>query len=154
MINIQFLDGSLLQETGELDTQLREAAQAVIATAEFEVEAELTIVISDDAHLEALNREYMGIDAPTDVLSFAVHELEPDTGALYLGDIIISYSQAELQARASHHTLAEELCLLVVHGGLHLLGYDHGLEEERRVMWQRQDQILADIGRSIRSPQP
>ena len=106
---------------------------------------ELTIVISTDAHLQELNRQYLGIDAPTDVLSFPVGEVDPESEALYLGDIIISYPRALAQAEAAGHPVQAELRLLAVHGTLHLLGYDHAEEDEKALMWKAQDEILAKL---------
>jgi len=110
----------------------------------------LTCVISRDEQLQALNREYRGLDEPTDVLSFSANEgsefITPEDQAPYLGDIIISLQTAERQASEAGHPLEKELALLAVHGCLHLLGYDHADEAERARMWQVQDQILKQLG--------
>jgi probable rRNA maturation factor len=131
---------------------LERAAQAALDMAGASTEAELSIVISDDAYLRALNQQYLGIDAPTDVLSFPANELDPDSGGMYLGDIILSYPRAQLQAAAGGHSLQDELRLLVVHGVLHLLGYDHADETERANMWGIQAEILRRLGSSISAP--
>ncbi len=112
---------------------------------------DLSIVIEDDAHLQALNKEFLDIDAPTDVLSFPSGEEVPDpeTGRVYLGDVIISYPRAEEQSMAAGHTLLAEMQLLVVHGVLHLLGYDHAESEEKARMWVTQAEILHDLGVTI-----
>lgn len=109
-------------------------------------EGGLTVVLSDDAHLRELNREYLGIDQPTDVLSFPAFETDPDSGEAYLGDVIISVPRAEMQARASGHSLEAELQLLVVHGVLHLLGHDHAEPEARAGMWAVQAAVLRRLG--------
>lgn len=113
-------------------------------------DGDLTIVLSDDAHLQALNRQFLGIDAPTDVLSFTGGDADPETGVDYLGDVIISYPRARLQASAGGHPLEEELQLLVVHGVLHLLGYDHADEQQKDEMWAVQAQVLESLGCSLR----
>ena len=87
---------------------------------------DITILLTDDAQLHELNRDYLGIDRPTDVLSFPASETDPETGDRYLGDIIISVGRAQAQASAAGHPLEAEAQLLVVHGVLHLLGHDHG----------------------------
>jgi probable rRNA maturation factor len=112
---------------------------------------DLSIVVEDDAHLRTLNKEFLDIDAPTDVLSFPSGEEDPDpdTGRVYLGDVIISCPRAEEQASAAGHPLIAELSLLVVHGVLHLLGYDHGEPEEKEQMWAAQAATLRDLGVSI-----
>jgi probable rRNA maturation factor len=102
--------------------------------------------------LQELNRRYLEIDAPTDVLSFPAGELNPESGAIYLGDIAISYQRAQAQAALAGHPIEAELQLLVVHGVLHLLGYDHIESSEKAAMWEIQDQVLAALGSSIRSP--
>lgn len=109
-------------------------------------EAELTIVLTDDTRLRELNRDYLGIDAPTDVLSFPASETDPETGAHYLGDILVSVARARAQAEAAGHPLESELQLLVVHGVLHLLGYDHAQAEEKARMWKTQAEILEGLG--------
>lgn len=125
--------------------QLIERA-GLAALAHQSADGELTVVLTDDAQLRQLNREYLGVDSATDVLSFPASELDPDTGRAYLGDVVISVPRAEAQARASGHPLASEVQLLVVHGVLHLLGHDHGQAEERARMWTAQAQVLQGIG--------
>lgn len=107
---------------------------------------DLTVVLSDDDQLRELNRDYLGIDAATDVLSFPAEETDPDTGTAYLGDIIISVRRAEAQAHAAGHPLAAEVQLLVVHGVLHLLGHDHGEPEAKARMWTAQAEVLRRLG--------
>lgn len=108
-------------------------------------DGELSIVLTDDARLQELNRDYLGIDAPTDVLSFPASETDPQTGARYIGDILISVPRAQSQADAAGHALESELQLLVVHGVLHLLGHDHADQEEKKRMWQAQAEILQSL---------
>ena len=107
---------------------------------------ELTVVLSTDEQLRQLNHQYLGIDASTDVLSFPAAESDPDTGATYLGDVIISVPQAAAQARAHGHPLESEVQLLVVHGVLHLLGHDHAATEEKVRMWSAQAEVLKRLG--------
>jgi probable rRNA maturation factor len=115
-------------------------------------EADVTLVLSNEAQLQQLNRDYLGIDAPTDVLSFPSGEIDPETEAYYLGDILISYPRAEAQSLAGGHTLEAELQLLVVHGILHLSGYDHAEFADKMAMWKLQGEILSRIGSPIRGP--
>ena len=123
------------------------AAQAALSLARLsETGNDLSIAIEGDDALQALNRQYRQIDAPTDVLSFESDETDPDTGNRYLGDIIISLPRAEAQAAAAGHTVEVELQLLVVHGVLHLLGHDHGEEEEKARMWAAQRAALDQLG--------
>jgi len=110
------------------------------------LESELSIVLTDDARLQQLNRDYLGIDAPTDVLSFPASETDPETGACYIGDILISIPRAQAQAVTAGHPLESEVQLLVVHGVLHLLGHDHAQAEEKALMWKAQAEILEHLG--------
>ncbi len=110
--------------------------------------ADMTIVLTDDAQLHELNREYLGIDAPTDVLSFPAAESDPETGTPYLGDILISIPRAKQQAEAAGHSVEAEVQLLVVHGTLHLLGHDHAEAGEKARMWQAQAEVMSQLGLS------
>lgn len=125
---------------------LERAARAALAHEAESLDSELTIVLTTDARLQELNRDYLGIDAPTDVLSFPASELDPETGARYVGDILISIPRAESQVLAASHPLESEVQLLVVHGVLHLLGHDHAEVQEKARMWKVQAEILAELG--------
>jgi probable rRNA maturation factor len=114
--------------------------------------SDLSIVIGNDALLQGLNLKYRHTDAPTDVLSFPSGEVDPDTSTLYLGDVVISLPRAQEQASAEGHPLAEELQLLVIHGTLHLLGYDHEETTDKQKMQVIQDAILKNLGLSLKSP--
>ena len=111
-----------------------------------------TLVIAGDEHLQELNRSFLGIDSLTDVLSFADGDVDPDTNRLHLGDVVISYPRALAQATAGGHPVDAELQLLVVHGTLHLLGFDHTEEQDKIRMWARQTEILTRLGCPITSP--
>lgn len=125
---------------------LERAAQAALAHESESLDSELSIVLTDDARLQQLNRDYLGVDAPTDVLSFPASETDPETGARYIGDILLSIPRAQAQAGAAGHALESEVQLLVVHGVLHLLGHDHGEPEEKARMWKAQGEILKSLG--------
>ena len=139
-----FSDPSLLKRAAQLtlttSTVLSAGSQSVAA------DTDLTIVLTDDAQLRKLNREYLGVDAPTDVLSFPASEADPETGAAYLGDILISVPRAEAQAQAAGHSVEDEVQLLVVHGTLHLLGHDHAEAVEKARMWRAQAEVLGRLG--------
>jgi len=123
---------------------IERAAQAALAHES--AEGDISVVLADNPRLRELNREYLGIDAPTDVLSFPASETDPETGAHYLGDILISVPRAEEQAQSAGHALEAEVQLLVVHGVLHLLGYDHAEAKEKAKMWKAQAEILGSLG--------
>ena len=142
MINIDnqqdFLESVLLERAARLVLEFESAP----------ANADMTIVLTDDAQLHELNREYLGVDAPTDVLSFPASETDPETGAPYLGDILISIPRATQQAQAAGHPVEAEVQLLVVHGTLHLLGHDHAEAEEKVRMWKAQAEVMSRLGLS------
>jgi probable rRNA maturation factor len=124
---------------------LQSAAVEALRLAGAKPDAEITIVLTDDQELCGLNRQYLGIDAPTDVLSFPADFIDPDSHHPYLGDILISVERAVRQAEQHNHSAQKELLLLVVHGVLHLLGHDHAEQAEKDRMWALQDQILSHV---------
>ena len=125
---------------------LERAAQAALKHEFTDQEVDLSIVLTDNARLHELNLNYLGVDSPTDVLSFPASETDPESGARYLGDILISIPRAQAQAEAAGHALESEVQLLVVHGVLHLLGHDHAEPEEKNHMWKAQAEILESLG--------
>lgn len=119
-------------------------AERVLA-AESVDESELGILVTDDEQVRELNRKYAGEDEATDVLSFSLLEGEefvsPD-GVTRLGEVIISYPTAERQASEAGHSVADEVSHLLVHGILHLLGYDHAEPDDEQKMRAREDELL------------
>jgi probable rRNA maturation factor len=126
------------------------AAEATLAHAGA-APAALTVLLVDGEHIARLNREFLGEDKPTDVLSFPAGEAMPGMDD-YLGDIAIAIPVAAEQARAAGHELLEELALLTVHGVLHLLGHDHVTRSQQQEMWRLQDDVLAELELPVRSP--
>ena len=125
---------------------LENAAQVALHHQAVADNAVLSIVITDDQHLHQLNKQFRDVDAPTDVLSFPAGHVDPENGTRNLGDILISFPRAESQAAAADNSFMEELQLLVVHGILHLLGYDHASDDEKELMWLAQAEILGQLG--------
>jgi probable rRNA maturation factor len=153
MINIQIADQiELGSDATELSGMLETAALTALKLAGAELAAELTIVLTDDAQIQELNNQFLGLDAPTDVLSFPAGELDLDSDELYLGDIVISVPRARAQASAGGHAYQEEMQLLAVHGVLHLLGHDHGEPDEKQRMWALQSKALAVLGCKLSPP--
>lgn len=128
---------------------IKAAAKAVLTIESVDLSNEISIVIDGDAAIQALNQQFLGVDAPTDVLSFPSDETNPETGSPYLGDIIVSYPRAKQQAESASETISDELQLLVVHGMLHLLGYDHAEPDEKAAMWAVQQKALNHLGCQI-----
>ena len=114
---------------------------------------EVSLVVTDDAEVHQLNREYRGVDRPTDVLSFPQDEPVGDKFPLVgpaprpLGDIVISGDRVRAQAADYGHSQRRELAYLAVHGLLHLLGFDHETESEREIMRRAEESALAEIPR-------
>ena len=108
-------------------------------------DTDITIIIEDDPFIQKLNRQYRGINSPTDVLSFDIDHIDPETGRRYLGDIIISAETASRQAQEHGVQIMDEIRLLIVHGILHLFGFDHSSPEEEREMWSKQEEIINRI---------
>jgi probable rRNA maturation factor len=137
------------------ETNLRRAAMGTLIHQNI-LSGEIAVVISDDQALQALNRRYRDVDAPTDVLAFPNEGRGPFVGAAgqprYIGDVIISYPRAAGQAAEAGHSTQAELMLLVVHGVLHLLGYDDQEEPERVRMWEVQEAILNALGVDVHLP--
>ncbi|MFD2369707.1 rRNA maturation RNase YbeY [Brevibacillus sp. GCM10020057] len=128
------------------------------AAVQEDVNGEVVVTIVSNERIHELNRDYRNVDRPTDVLSFAMNEPGEGEMEIYmdeselakfpnmLGDIIISLPKAQEQAEDYGHSLDRELGFLAVHGFLHLLGYDHGTEEEEKEMFSRQEAVLEQIG--------
>lgn len=106
---------------------------------------DVSVALVDDAYIRVLNREYRGVDQPTDVLAFPN---EPDDGVRSepaLGDIVISLERARDQARQFKHPIRREVALLAVHGLLHLMGYEDETDAGASLMWSKQKQLLDKI---------
>ena len=109
---------------------VRRCCHAVLVQENFEGSAEISVTFVDDARIQELNKQHRNIDKATDVLSFplgenGVYDINPETGAKMLGDIVISMERAVAQAEEYGHPLQREVAFLTVHSMLHLLGYDH-----------------------------
>ncbi|MCM3396855.1 rRNA maturation RNase YbeY [Oceanobacillus profundus] len=116
-------------------------------------EAEMSVNFVDNKEIQALNRNYRGKDAPTDVISFAMQEsvegeieIVGEDMPLALGDIVISVDKAKEQATEYEHSYERELAFLTLHGYLHLLGYDHMNKSDEAKMFKRQEEILGAFG--------
>lgn len=151
-LHIDFLD-----ETNALPEQyfslIEEILQHAAAHLQVEDDSEVSITFVTNEAIQDINREYRDKDQPTDVISFALEEMgEGETVIIgeglprVLGDIIISTERAAEQALEYGHSLERELGFLAVHGFLHLLGYDHMTEEDEKVMFSKQDEILSSYG--------
>jgi probable rRNA maturation factor len=137
----------------EVKESLRQAAESVLEYTSSPANAELTILLTTNRRIQQLNRQYRDTDSSTDVLAFPAGETDPESGSLYLGDVVISYPQALSQACAGGHLVDAEMLLLVVHGVLHLCGYDHTDKDSKASMWAAQQEILDRLGSKISPPE-
>lgn len=153
----------LIQDTITLTTQMgaNELERLVtigeaVLTAMQRSTAGVTIIIEADDAIQAMNAQYRGIDRPTDVLTFAAEPLPDDIGdaddADYLGDILIAYNYTLHQATTQNHAPPDEFALMVVHGLLHLLGFDHDTPDSQKAMWAEQQTLLDQLGIPIVVP--
>ena len=131
---------------------IRRCCNSVLKMEEFQGSVEVSVTMVDNSYIQGLNKQYRNKDVPTDVLSFPMtkgdkYEIDPDTGAQILGDIVISMEKVLEQSEVYGHSFRREVAYLVAHGMLHLLGYDHekgGIEKRR--MREKEDQVLDSLG--------
>ena len=125
---------------------LRRRARRILAALERD-RSELSILLVDDAAIAALNRRYRGRSRPTDVLAFSLLEgAHADRRGALLGDVVIGIETAARQARARRRTLDDEVARLLVHGALHLVGYDHVRSAEARIMRAQERRVWRALG--------
>ncbi len=134
--------------------RLKEAVTLALSHAGINKAVELGLVIASDETVHNLNRKYRGVDRTTDVLAFALAEADdkiakpfavPPDKIIHLGEVIISYPQARRQAEEQKHSIERELALLVAHGVLHLLGYDHEQPADAKKMRALEAKVLCSI---------
>ena len=138
---------------------LQSVAEQVLVAQDADPRVELGLVITNQERVQQLNRSYLGKDEPTDVLAFSMLPeplstgesevfspfVQPPDGVLHLGEVIISYPQAVIQAEEHQHSVKREIAILIIHGVLHLLGYEHDKPELERQMKTREKEILSCI---------
>lgn len=141
-----------IEVTPELEATVAKAVSVALVEEGVSVENEVSVVFIDNAYIQQLNRDYRHKDCATDVLSFALTEQgegEPEiTGAEteeILGDIFISLEKAREQAEEYGHSLNREVVYLAVHGVLHLVGYDHENEDDKKEMRRHEEQVMAAL---------
>ncbi len=149
------------------DEVIRQVVETAAAQESFPVQFELSVTLTDNDRIWQINRQYRGVDRPTDVLSFPALQfpsagdfsrvisdkerspedfIDPETGLLILGDIVISLEKVEEQAEEYGHSRKRELAFLTAHSMMHLFGYDHMEDAEREVMEKHQEAVLEKLG--------
>ncbi len=157
-MNHEILISGEVDVPAAVEEQIRASITAALAGQGVPLACEISVMITDDEGIRAINRTMRGIDAPTDVLSFPMFDMpagslpsigwtDPDTGLLPLGDMCISLERAVAQAEEFGHSVEREVCYLTVHSVLHLLGYDHVDEGPMKAqMRAREEAILGSMG--------
>ena len=152
-VKIYFSNRQKLVELPDgLRTNIRKCCTEALVEEQIENNAEVSVTVVDNGSIRELNREHRDKDSVTDVLSFpmgedGVFDVNPDTGRIMLGDIVISAPRAKEQAQEYGHSLMRELCFLVAHSMFHLLGYDHEVSaEEEKIMFEKQSRVLEKLG--------
>jgi probable rRNA maturation factor len=153
-IRLKRMDGCPLKRVW-----LKRTVLAVLAEEDVAGTLEIDCMITDDTVIRALNRQYRGIDQPTDVLSFALDEAGPADTVFpgppgspgRMGILVVSYPMAEAQAERKHVSVEGEMRLLLVHGVLHILGYDHGGRDDALAMRKREKEIVGSLKKSTGS---
>ncbi|MDR0292648.1 MAG: rRNA maturation RNase YbeY [Oscillospiraceae bacterium] len=139
----------LVYGAGDYKTLLRRAARAAVKNERLPHPCMMEVVLVPDHEMRSLNRVQRGVDRVTDVLSFPMKNPgdrpDPDTGRIYIGDVLISKKRAGKQAREYGHSLERELAYLTAHGALHLLGYDHEGEWDRAVMRKKEEAVMEKL---------
>lgn len=135
----------------DFEKLVEDCAKAALNEEEIEDDAEVSVTLVDNERIRELNKEFREIDRETDVLSFPLgdengFEVDPDTDAILLGDIVISLEKAQAQAEEYGHSFKREVAFLITHSLFHLLGYDHITAEEEAEMFAKQEKVLEKLG--------
>ena len=162
MVSVQYECETDISLELDCEALAREVAQSVLELENCPYDSQVNLVLTDNSGIHEVNRQFRGIDAPTDVLSFPMIPFETpadyqildqdesffdlDTEELLLGDIMISAERVISQAEDYGHSIKREFCFLVAHSMLHLLGYDHMVPEEAVIMEQKQEAALEKLG--------
>lgn len=148
MIEINYND---IEELPKEERLIKEVVEKVLLEENVLTDVDVYITLTNNAEIHKINKEYRDVDRPTDVLSFPMYErneilkLKENTDdeiEKILGDIIVSIEKVKEQAEEYGHSFERELAYLVTHGMLHLLGYDHIIDEEQKIMRKREEEIL------------
>lgn len=154
-------------ETGPSDAWMQNIIEKTLLEENAPSNSEISLIITGQERIQELNRQYRGKDKPTDVLSFSMAEVEeeneneeegedektafisPPDDMIHLGEVIISYPQAVIQSQERSHSIRREMAILIVHGVLHILGYDHEVPKMEPAMTAREKAILSAMEEDI-----
>ena len=139
-----------LEPPEDFERLIEDCTRAALEEEEITDDAEVSVTLVDNARIREMNAEFRDIDKETDVLSFPTgdesFEVDPDTDAILLGDIVISLEKAEAQAEEYGHSFRRETAFLITHSLFHLLGYDHMTKEDEAEMFAKQEKVLEKLG--------
>lgn len=141
-----------LPPPADIEWLIESCTRAALEEEEISEDAQVSVTLVDNEAIREINREHRNIDSATDVLSFPLgdddsFDTDPDTGAILLGDIVISLERAAEQAREYGHSFRREVAFLITHSLFHLLGYDHvNSKEDERLMFGKQEKVLEALG--------
>lgn len=136
----------------DMEQLIEMCTRAALEEEQIEEDAQVSVTLVDNETIREINNEHRGIDKATDVLSFPLgdedsFDTDPETGAILLGDIVISLERAKEQAEEYGHSYRREVAFLITHSLFHLLGYDHvDSEEDEKLMFGKQDKVLEKLG--------
>ena len=136
----------------DMEQLIEMCTRAALEEEQIEEDAQVSVTLDDNEAIREINNEHRGIDKATDVLSFPLgdedsFDTDPETGAILLGDIVISLERAKEQAEEYGHSYRREVAFLITHSLFHLLGYDHvDSEEDEKLMFGKQDKVLEKLG--------
>lgn len=151
--------------TQDMINLIEKTVDEALVFEKFNLDYEISVVLTDNKEIREINKLYRGIDKETDVLSFPmldyddgyeeegeievdIEDLNPETGCVVLGDIVLSLEKAKQQAEEYGHSFEREICFLIVHSVLHLLGYDHENDTDRAIMREKEEKILSILGQT------
>jgi len=141
-----------LAPPSDMEQLIEQCTRAALDEEEIAEDAQVSVTLVDNEAIRVINREHRDIDRATDVLSFPLgdedsFDTDPETGAILLGDIVISLERAAEQAKEYGHSYRREVAFLITHSLFHLLGYDHvNSEDEEKLMFGKQDKVLEKLG--------
>ncbi len=141
-----------LPPPADIEQLIESCTRAALEEEEISEDAQVSVTLVDNEAIREINREHRNIDSATDVLSFPLgdddsFDTDPDTGAILLGDIVISLERAAEQAREYGHSFRREVAFLITHSLFHLLGYDHvDSKEDEKLMFGKQEKVLEALG--------
>lgn len=149
-IYIDFANEQTSDIPEDFERLIEDCARAALEEEEISEDAEVSVTLVDNTRIRELNKEFREIDRETDVLSFPMgdesFDVDPETDAILLGDIVISVEKAKAQAGEYGHSFRREMAFLLTHSLFHLLGYDHMTPEDEEEMFAKQEKVLGKLG--------